>query len=191
MSSTRCPPAALESICAGACQRVVLWQQHDERFVVERACHHIRFGKGQCHEDSVQLSAAQFAAQAGSVVFLDKQRHFRRQLLQAANQSGKQVGTHGIDRTDGEHAAQRILAQFRQVTQVLCFPQHRAGLLHNALTGGGGRHLVARAFEQADAQFLLQFLDGNTQRGLADIALLSRFAKVACFRQGHKVAQFC
>jgi hypothetical protein len=40
---------------------------------------------------------------------------------------------------------------------------------------------VAGALEQGDAQFLLQSLDRNAQGGLADIALLRRFAEVAGF----------
>jgi hypothetical protein len=111
--------------------------------------------------------------------------------LQAADQARKQVRPDGIDRADTEHGAQRVLAQLRQLAQVLGFAQDRARLLHNAFAGGRGGDFVASALEQADAKIVLQLLDRDTQRRLADAALLSRFAKVAGFRQGYKVAQFC
>ena len=111
--------------------------------------------------------------------------------MQAADQAWKQVGPYGINSAHRQHAAQWVLAQFRQVQQVLGFLQYGACLLDNALACGGGVILVAGALEQADAQLFLQLLYSDTQGGLADIALLSRLAKVAGFGQGYKVAQFC
>jgi len=64
-----------------------------------------------------------------------------------ADQAWEQIGTHGIDRADGEHTTHWILALFRQQPQVLRFAQNRASLLNNKLSGGSGGYFVACAFE--------------------------------------------
>ena len=115
----------------------------------------------------------------------------RRQFLQPGDQSREQVGPHRVDGAHRQYAAQGILAGLGQADEVVALLQHGAGLGDDAFANRGGRYLVAGALEQRHAQFLLQFLDGNTQGGLAHIALLGRLAEVPCLAQCDDVTQFC
>jgi hypothetical protein len=60
--------------------------------------------------------------------------------------------------------------------------EYAAGHRYDALTQGGDPNTVLAALEQRDVQLLFQFLYGNTQSGLADVAALSGTSKMLFLR---------
>ncbi len=170
---------------------VILGHQHHEGLLVYRPGDNVRLGEGQGDKNGVQLATGELAAQVGGVAFIDVQGHLRRQFLQPGDQSREQVGPHRVNGAHRQHAAQGVLAGLGQADEVVALLQHGAGLGDDAFADRGGRYLVAGALEQRHSQLLLQFLDGDTQGGLAHVALLGRFAEVPRLAQCDYVTQFC
>ena len=69
--------------------------------------------------------------------------------------------------------------------------RHAVCLLDDPLAQRGHLNGGFGAFEQGDAELVLEFLDGHRQRRLGNEAAFGGAAEVALLGQGYDVAEFC
>ena len=103
----------------------------------------------------------------------------------------KQIGADGIDGTDPQRADQLVLAFGGHLPDQRGLLQHAVCLLDDPLAQRGHLNGGFGAFEQGDAEFVLEFLDGHRQRRLGNEAAFGGAAEVALLGQGYDVAEFC
>ena len=122
-------------------------------------------------------------------IFLDLQRHRRRALVQRRNQVRQQVRRDGVDHAEPEQADQLVASRLRDVADAGRFLQDLLRLLDDALADRRDRHLVLAALENLRAQLLLELLDRDRQRRLADEAMLRCPPEIAFLCDGDDVAK--
>ena len=84
--------------------------------------------------------------------------------------------------------AQLVLALVRHLLKLVHLLQHSLGLGHQRLRIPGDAHLARPALEQRHPQLLLEFADGGTEGGLADMAGLGGTAEMMGACQGDEIA---
>ena len=109
--------------------------------------------------------------------------------LQRRNKVRQQVRRDRVDHAEPEQADQLVASRLRDVADAGRFLQHLLRLLDDALADRRYRHLALAALENLRAQLLLELLDRDRQRRLADEAMLRRPAEIAFLRDGDDIAQ--
>src|SRR3990172_2494922 len=100
------------------------------------------------------------------------------------------MGADGVDRADPQRRGELVLALSRDLPDRGGFLEHALRLLDNAGARRRYRDFISVAFEQYDAEFVLDLLDGDRQRRLTDEAFLRRASEMALARDGDDITQF-
>jgi hypothetical protein len=101
---------------------------------------------------------------------------------------GSKIGADGVNDPQPQHSGQLVLALAGQLPDERRFFQHPLRLVDDAPADRGDGDFARTAFEQSDAQFLLQFAHRHAQGGLADVAGFGGTAEVPRARDGDDVA---
>ena len=122
-------------------------------------------------------------------VLLDVERHLRRGDVQLADQVGQQVRRHRVDDAEPQRAGELVAPADRDLADARRLLEHLLRLLDDPLADRRDRDLALAALEQRRAELLLELLDRDRQRRLADEALARRAAEAALLRDRDDVAQ--
>ena len=110
--------------------------------------------------------------------------------MNGGNQAWQQIRCDGVDNAQAEGADQRILALLGDFPEPDGLFQYPLGLLRHLLANRCQPHFGRTAFKEGDAVTLLDLLERNRERRLADMAFFGRPAKVALIGQGDDVTEF-
>ena len=168
---------------------MLLRHHHLERLFVQEVGHHPGRLKRQRNDRRVDAPAAQCRFEMLGEVFLDLQRHLRRERVERWNQVGQQVGSHGVDDTEPEHADQLVPPGLGDIANPRRLLEHLLGLFDDALAHRRDADFGLAALEELRPELILEFLDRNRQRRLAHEAALRGAAEAPFLRDGDQVAQ--
>ena len=148
------------------------------------------FGQRQRHDGRVELALAQQFEQAHGEIFLQDQRHLRHLVDQPFYQRRQQIGADRVDHAEPQRPGQRILVLLGQFLDGGRLLEHPFGLGNDLRAERRDRHFGAAAFEQHDAEFVFEFLDGHRQGRLGNVARLGGMAEMSRTRDGNDIFQF-
>ncbi|MCY1417326.1 hypothetical protein D9M71_328580 [compost metagenome] len=170
--------------------RVAGGHQYVERLVEQLFGQHVGLFERQGDDDRVQFAGAQLVAEDVGEVFLDVQRHLRRDLVQLRNQVREQVWADGVDRADLERRNQLVFAGLGQLADALRLFEHLLRLGDDAFADRGQAHGALAALEDQHAQLVLELLHADREGRLADVAALGGAAEMLLLGERDDVAQF-
>ena len=141
----------------------------------------------QREQGGIQLAIAQ-ALQQHVAFFLDQQQfQLREAFAQLRHHVRQQVRAEGREHAQPQAAGFRIAAAPRGFLHLVDVGHDPPRALYHVLAGGGQHHLARRAFDQHDAELVLELADLGGERRLADEAGLRLLAEVAQVGQRDEV----
>ena len=165
-------------------------QHHHEILVVERPGRQPLQIDRQRQQRDIEFVVAQLFEQHAGEVLLDHQRHQRCGLAHQRHQRREHIRTDGVDGAEPQAADQLILAFAGDVLDALGFGKHLARLLDDPRADRGRLGFATDAFEQGDAEFVLQLLQRHRQRRLGHERTLRGAREMALLVEVHEVAEF-
>src|SRR5579863_8700688 len=144
---------------------------------------------GQGKHSDIQFARADPIKQDGRDFFGDSELSLRKLAREQAKMRRKEVGRHGGDDTDGDRAADGILAFTDVALCGLEFAENGAGAGEKGLAEIREANSPAETVKEAGAELRFEFEDLLGEGRLGDVGLLSCAAERACFGDGAKVAK--
>src|ERR1700682_4469648 len=160
-----------------------------ERLLVKEFGGNARRLKRQRDDRRVDAAGLERSLELLGDVFLDFQRHVRRQRVERRHKVGQQIRRHRVDRSEAKKSRQLIAPGLGNIANSRRFFQHLLRLLDDALTDRRDRDLALSPLEELRLQLLLQLLNRHRQRGLADEAALRGTTEVFFLRHRDDVAK--
>ncbi len=109
--------------------------------------------------------------------------------MQLGNEIGQQIRRHRVNDAEAQRADELVASTDRDLADARGLLQYLLRLLDDALAERRDRDLGLAALEQRRAELVLELLDRDGQRRLADEAPGGGAAEAALLRHGDDVAQ--
>ena len=161
----------------------------EEALVVQRNLQQTGFPDWSGENAHVHLRFPEFVQHSVGEHFLRLEADGRVPLAEEFEKAGDQHGGDGGNEGDLERSGQRLLFRTCHLGQLVHIEKDHLRPVDDLASDGRGGHRMRIPVEDADIQFLLQFLDHQAQRRLREAAGLGCLAEVPVVVDGDDIAQ--
>ena len=165
------------------------WESRQKRLIVERTQCESRVLERLGHDGAIDLASSEHVKEFVGEIFLQHERHLRRQIDHVFHKLWQQIRANGVDDSQSQLTRQGIFATLGNFFDVGSLLEHTLGLAHNFLAQGGRCHLVGTSLKELELELVFKLFDRDRERGLRDKTRVCRAPKMPLSGHRHNVFQ--
>ena len=147
-----------------------------------------RLVERQREYDRIKLTIAQHADNDVSLRFGQLHAKAWKPSLHGPENPRQQIRCNCRDDAETKLASVRVFERLRDIDELMHFAQHALRLIHHALAHWGQHDLPAVAFDQDNAELVLEFAHLGRERWLADETRFRRTAEMPVLGHRNEIA---